>query len=110
MPPWIAGSHAGLAIAGLALWVAFLVAGSPLIGWLDVALTWLIAGLGMATLLADPRRSYAPAGAGAAATGPSPMITLTPAGGRAPVLTIALHGALAATTMALVLLAVLSVG
>jgi len=116
VPGWIAGSHAGLATAGLGLWVAFTVTGSPLIGWLDVALTWLIAGLGMATLLADPHRSYAPASASAtgsasaAATGTSTTITLTPARGQAPVMTIALHGALAAVTMALVLLAVLSVG
>ncbi len=113
-PGWIAGSHAGLATAGLGLWVAFTVTGSPLIGWLDVALTWLIAGLGMATLLADPHRSYAPASASgtasAAATGTSTTINLTPARGQAPVMTIALHGALAAITMALVLLAVLSVG
>jgi hypothetical protein len=122
VPGWIAGSHAGLATAGLGLWVAFTVTGSPLIGWLDVALTWLIAGLGMSTLLADPHRRYAPARGGttasgsatasarAAATGTSATITLTPAGGQAPVLTIALHGALAAVTMTLVLLAVLSVG
>jgi len=108
--PWIAGSHASLATAGLAVWVAFMVTGSPLIGWLDVAFTWLIAGLGMATLLADPSRIYASVGAIAAAADTSTAVTLTPARGQAPVMTIALHGALAATTMALVLLAVLSVG
>jgi len=43
------------------------------------------------------------------ATGTS-TATVTLARGRAPVLTIALHGGLAATTMALVLYAVLSVG
>lgn len=102
---WVAGSHAGLAIAGLALWVAFLLTSSTLVGWLDVAMTWLIAGLGMATLLADPPAQYA-ASAGASASAAS--LTLT--SGRAPVLTIALHGALAATTMALVLLAVLGAG
>jgi hypothetical protein len=103
VPLWIAGSHAGLATAGLALWVPFVLTGSTLIGWLDVAMTWLIAGLGMATLLADPPGQYAPS-AGASAP------TMTLARGRAPVLTIALHGALAAATMALVLTAVVSVG
>src|SRR5215469_3502707 len=110
VPPWIAGGHAGLATAGLAVWVAFVVTGSALIGWLDVALTWLIAGLGMATLLADPSRSYVSMSASAAAADASTAVTLTPARGQAPVMSIALHGALAATTMALVLLAVLSVG
>jgi len=38
------------------------------------------------------------------------VVNLTPARGQAPVMTIALHGALAVTTMSLVLLAVLSVG
>jgi hypothetical protein len=87
-----------------------MVTGSPLVGWLDVALTWLIAGLGMATLLADPSRSYTSGGASAAAADTSTVVNLTPARGQAPVMTIALHGGLAATTMALVLLAVLSVG
>lgn len=119
-PGGIAGSHAGLATAGLGLWIAFTVTGSPLIGWLDVALTWLIAGLGMATLLAEPHRSYAHTNgsamaranaiASAPATGTSTTISLTPARGQAPVMTIALHGALAVITMVLVLLAVLSVG
>ena len=104
-PLWVLGSHAALATAGLGLWVAFVVTGSTLIGWLDVAMTWLIAGLGMATLLADPPGQYA---ASASASASAASLTLTRE--RVPVLTIALHGALAATTMALVLLAVLNVG
>jgi len=116
---WVLGGHASLATAGLALWVAFLLTGSTLIGWLDVAMTWLIAGLGMATLLADPPAHYAASAnanaypnwnAGANVNAGASAASLTLARGRAPVLTIALHGGLAATTMALVLLAVLSVG
>jgi len=109
MPPWVPVSHAGLALAGLAVWVAFLLTSSPLVGWLDVAMTWLIAGLGMATLLAGPTGQDIASAVATAATGPT-TATLTLARRRAPVLTIALHGALAATTMALVLVAVLSVG
>jgi hypothetical protein len=104
---WVLGSHAGLATAGLVLWVVFLLTGSTLIGWLDVAMTWLIAGLGMATLLADPPGQYA---SSAGADGTASASSLALARGRAPVLTIALHGGLAATTMALVLLAVIGVG
>jgi hypothetical protein len=111
VPLWVMGSHASVATAGLALWVAFVLTGSPLIGWLDVALTWLIAGLGMATLLADPGgHNVTSAGAGVAAGPSTATAVLTMARPRVPVLTIALHGALAATTMALVLIAVLSVG
>ena len=83
-----------------------MLTGSPLIGWLELTMTWLIAGLGMATLLADPPGSSTSV---SLPTGTS-TATVTLARGRAPVLTIALHGGLAATTMALVLYAVLSVG
>jgi hypothetical protein len=106
VPFWVLG-HAGLATAGLALWVAFVLTGLVLIGWLDVAMTWLIAGLGMATLLADPPEQSASA---SVASGTDTSAALAVSRGRAPVLTIALHGGLAATTMALVLIAVLSVG
>jgi hypothetical protein len=107
-PLWVMGSHAGLASAGLALWVAFVLTASPLIGWLDVAMTWLIAGLGMATLLADPG-GHDVASATTAAAGPN-AAALALGRPRAPVMTIALHGALAAATMALVLIAVVTVG
>ena len=90
---------------GLAVWVAFLLTSSPLVGWLDVAMTWLIAGLGMAALLADPPEHYAASVSASASAASLPL-----ARGRAPVLAIALHGALAAATMTLVLLAVVSVG
>ena len=108
VPLWVMGSHAGVASTGLALWVAFVLTASPLIGWLDVAMTWLIAGLGMATLLADPG-GHDVAPATRVAAGPS-AAALTLARPQAPVMTIALHGALAAATMALVLIAVLTVG
>jgi hypothetical protein len=110
VPLWIAVSHAGLATAGLALWVAFVLTASPLIGWLDVAMTWLIAGLGMATLLAAPSGQPADAAGARFATVTPSTGVLTLSRGRAPVLTIALHGALAAVTMTLVLYAVISVG
>jgi hypothetical protein len=107
--PWVPVTHGGLASAGLVLWVVFMVTSAPLIGWLDVALTWLIAGLGMATLLGGPTERYAASADASLATGTgAAALTLAPQ--RVPVLTIALHGGLAATTMALVLYAVLGVG
>lgn len=106
---WVLGGHAGLATAGLALWVAFLLTGSIPVGWLDVALTWLIAGLGMAALLGEPPGQHA-AGAGTSVSASASAAGLATARGRAPVLTIALHGAFAAITMALVLYAVIGVG
>ena len=103
-------AHAGLAATGLCIWVGFMVTAAPALGWIDVALTWVIVGLGMATLLGDgpPNPlSTVPAPAAATATGVAPG-TRAPA--RVPVLVIALHGALGAVTILLVLLAVIGAG
>jgi hypothetical protein len=117
----IAGGHAAVAATGLCLWVGFMVTGAAALGWIDAVLTWVIAGLGMATLLgglpadpAEPAELAEPAGP---APGPGPAtvmaVSLPPAASvsaRAPVLVIALHGALAAVTILLVLLAVIGTG
>jgi manganese efflux pump family protein len=107
---WVAGGHAGLAVAGLLIWIAFLVTTSSVLGWIDAVLTWVIAGLGMSTLLAD-----APSRAGGTAFRSTAFGAATAAGEavssvRAPVLTIALHGVLATATLAFVLAAVIGVG
>ena len=83
-------SHFALAVAGLGVWIAFVVAGSPVLGWLAVGLIILIAGLGMgalSTALSQPSRDAAPARPGT------------------PVAVIAVHGVLATATILLVLLA-----
>jgi hypothetical protein len=98
-------SHAAVATAGLCLWIAFMVTAAPVLGWIDVALTGLIVGLGMATLLASSPEGGAVV---AAAAGPAPDMQRP--GSRPPVLTIALHGALATVTIAFVLTAVIGVG
>jgi hypothetical protein len=112
----VAGGHAGLALAGLCLWVAYMVTAAPALGWIDVALTWVIVGLGMATLLVAPPRDPT-ATAQARGTGPlhpaAAGSDAAPAAAwpaRAPVLVIALHGVLATTTILLVLLAVIGAG
>ncbi len=102
--------HAGLAATGLCIWIGFVVTAAPALGWIDVALTWVIVGLGMATLLGDgpaSARGTGPAPAPATASGPA---SSAPAAARVPVLVIALHGALAAATILLVLLAVIGTG
>jgi manganese efflux pump family protein len=125
----LAGGHASVAATGLCLWVAYMATSARALGWIDVVLTWVIAGLGMATLLGGgPANPAGPvlapavaaadstaAGAPAAARAPVPAAAVAaadwtaaaaPARARAPVLVIALHGAFAATTILLVLLAV----
>jgi hypothetical protein len=111
VPSAVPIGHAGMAITGLVIWIAFTVTGAAALAWADVGLTWVIAGLGMATLLAaspEPRviTTSSPAAAlvGAAEASTAPIPT------RAPVLAIALHGALATLTILLVLLAAVAAG
>jgi manganese efflux pump family protein len=52
MPAPIAVGHGGLAVAGLVIWIAYLLTGTAALSWVAVGLTFVIAGLGMATLLA----------------------------------------------------------
>ena len=101
--------HAGLAITGLGIWIAFMATSTSALAWTDVGLTWVIAGLGMATLLTSspeqgPASTQAAALAGAAemSTAPFPV--------KAPVLVIALHGVFATATILLVLLAAVGIG
>lgn len=82
--------HFGFAVAGLGIWLAFVITGTPILAWIAVGLLVLIGGLGMGVLsaaLPDPSRGTAPAR------------------GAAPVTIIAIHGILATATIVLVLTA-----
>lgn len=82
--------HFGLAVAGLGIWLAFVVTGAPVLAWFGVGVIVLIAGLGMGAL---------------SAALPEPSRGATPTRGRTPVTVIAVHGMLATATILLVLLA-----
>jgi len=85
--------HFGLALAGLALWIAFVVTRLAALAWIAVVLVVIIASLGMAVLAAalpEPSRDAAAADRR-----------------RLPVTVIALHGTLATLTILLVVLAAL---
>jgi len=87
--------HVGLAVAGLGIWVTFVITAAPVLAWLGVGLIVLIAGLGMGALsaaLPEPDRGRAPGEA------------------RLPVTVIAVHGMLATTAILLVLLAAIGAG
>ncbi len=92
-------SHGALGGAGLAVWITFLASSALPLAWLAVGITFVLAGLGMATLLSMP-------------SGPPPPAQppLPRPGRRPPVLVIALHGVLATTTILLVLLATIASG
>ena len=103
--------HAGLAITGLLIWIAFTVTHTAALAWTDVGLTWVIAGLGMATLLAaSPEQRAISTSSGATALVAVTETATTPFPTRAPVIVIALHGALAMLTILLVLLAAVGIG
>jgi manganese efflux pump family protein len=110
VPQPVVLGHAGLAVAGLGIWIAFTVTPRPALGWIDVGLTWVIAGLGMATLVsALPEHRAGPDVDHLAANRPAEAAVMAHRN-RVPVLTIALHGVLATATILLVLLAVIGVG
>lgn len=140
VPRAVIVAHFTLAIAGLGLWIAFVVTGVPVLAWIAVGTILAIAGLGMATLagglpgIAARAGSTSPApgepasntvASGAAASGArasgEPAGPGPPAAARTavrevpvhvdrPVVPIAVHGAFAATTILLVVLAAIGAG
>jgi manganese efflux pump family protein len=109
VPPVVILGHFALAVTGLGLWIAFVATGQAVLAWIAAGLLLLIAGLGMATLVTSlPEsgpvgpRAAEPVASGALATR---IAATAPPRVRLPVTVIALHGALATTTMLLVLLA-----
>jgi hypothetical protein len=108
-PPLVPLSHAGIAISGLLIWIAFMVTSVAALAWADVGLTWLIAGLGMATLLGGPDQQAGSA-TESTATGEQAGSSTAAFPSGAPVIVIALHGVLATLTILLVLLAAVAIG
>jgi hypothetical protein len=109
-PPSVIFAHFGLALTGLVIWIAYLVAGWNALAWAAVAVLLPVAGFGMAALAVGLPASDAPAtvGLGGGAGG----VAVLPARGvkrnLSPLIVVA-HGALAVTTMTLVLLAAIGV-
>lgn len=106
-PPLIL-AHFGLAAAGLVLWIVYVAADSDPAGWVAFALLLVVAALGFTMFALWERQRHAREAvtqAATAASGPA-----RPAEQHFPVAVVALHGVAAATTLVLVLLAVLDVG
>jgi hypothetical protein len=95
-------SHFGFAVAGLGLWIAFVITGTRVLAWVGVGLIVLIAGLGMGALsaaLPEPGRN-----------GVQPQADRRSSKAGTPVAVIAVHGMLATATILLVLLAAIGAG
>jgi hypothetical protein len=102
-PPLIM-SHFLLAVAGLVLWIVYLVDSKKTLAWIAFAALLVVALLGF-TMFAIWLRRYRSRGAVAEAVTPN-----TPAEQHFPVAVVGLHGLLAATTLVLVLLTAIGVG
>ena len=50
LPPQLIGGHAGLALVGLALWVAYLASGARALAWTAVGVLIVAVGLGLCTV------------------------------------------------------------
>jgi len=125
-PPAVISAHASFGLGGLAIWIAYMATAEPALGWIAVGTTFLLAGLGMATLLtattdavaaSTTTTSSATTSTASASTASASTATISTAtasrrkrGARPPVLVIALHGVLATITILLVLLAVIGAG
>ena len=110
-PPAVIGAHATFGLGGLAIWNANTATAEPVLGWIAVGITFLLAGLGMATLLtAAPDAQRSGSVTADATTTSTAAASPRKRGGRPPVLVIALHGVLATITILLVLLAVIGAG
>jgi hypothetical protein len=95
--PAVVLAHGGVALTGLAVWIAFIASGQTWLAWTGAGLTWVIAGLGMATLIGGLPES-------SSSRPPSPAGSQR----RPRVLVIAAHGALATATLTLVVLAAIT--
>ena len=110
--------HAGLALTGLGIWIAFMVTGVSALAWAAVGVILSVAGLGMATLAGG--LPEAAAGTGPASPAPpaavrtavaeATAVTETAVEVRRPLARIAVHGVFAATTILLVVLAAVGAG
>jgi hypothetical protein len=96
VPRAVVVGHFGLALTGLAVWIAFVATGLRALAWAAVGVILLVAGLGMATLAGGLPEA-------AASSGPA-----SPGPARKPLALIAVHGSLAATAILLVVLAAIA--
>jgi hypothetical protein len=120
VPRAVVAGHFTLALAGLGVWIGFLVTSVAALAWTAVGMILAIAGLGMATLAGGLPSAGAPASLDAPVVSAPPEVSPAvaplaatavlgaPAGARRPLLVIVLHGALAAATILLVVLAAVS--
>jgi manganese efflux pump family protein len=109
LPPSVTFAHFGLAVAGLATWIAYLATSLAGLAWAACVLLLPVAGLGMVLVLWLPERSVEtaplPAAPLPAGPGPAPARPGRPRSGHPPVPIVAAHGVFAVATILFALLA-----
>lgn len=104
-------THLLLAVAGLCVWVAYLILDRQVLAWGAVTILGLIALLGVAMFARWIPASREPGGPGVpVATAALPVIQSAPPESSFPVVVVVGHGLLAMSTVVLVLLTTLGVG
>ncbi len=100
-------AHFGLALAGLAAWIGYLVTGLTGVAWTACALLLPVAGFGMVLVSRwFPERSAV--GAAVPSAGPAPLATGPPPTWHPPALIVVTHVALATATILFAVLAAIA--
>jgi hypothetical protein len=106
-PPALILGHFLLAAGGLVLWIVYLATDTDSLAWIAFAALLVVALLGFTMLARWLQGRRAPVTAGVGPTGDSGAVAPEQ---HFPVVVVALHGLLAATTLVLVLLTALDAG
>jgi hypothetical protein len=112
LPPYRVFTHFGLAVAGLILWIVYLVTDSTLLAWIAFADLVVVASIGLVMVMQWAKDGRAAMAAAAASGGSfrADASGVNLAEQHIPRPPVVLHGIFAVTTVVLVLLSALGIG
>jgi hypothetical protein len=112
LPPYRVFTHFGLAVAGLILWIIYLVTDSTLLAWIAFVDLLVVASIGLIMVMQWAKDGRAAMAAAAATGGPfrADASGVDLAEQHIPRPPVVLHGIFAVSTVVLVLLSALGIG
>jgi hypothetical protein len=112
LPPYRVFTHFGLAVAGLILWIIYLVTDSTLLAWIAFVDLVVVASIGLIMVMQWAKDGRAAMAAAAATDGPfrADASGVDLAEQHIPRPPVVLHGIFAVSTVVLVLLSALGIG
>jgi hypothetical protein len=112
LPPYRVFTHFGLAVAGLILWIVYIVTDSTLLAWIAFADLVIVASIGLVMVMQWAKDGRAAMAAAAASGGPfrADASGVDLAEQHIPRPPVVLHGIFAVSTVVLVLLSALGIG